>query len=181
MSVAPEDKRLMRGVSLAAVAAITLGLGACDDSHEHMAANGKICATWKTPAAPTTAAVDANAAAAQNGVTAVPVAGDAAAPVDSCVKHWAYSLASSRDGADIVADAAMAACSGALSNWNQGAMAQGGGPGSEQSISTVTGQPTTAMAEHANFARAQALLYVVEARAGLCKPPAVVNGVPVGA
>ena len=170
---------MTRGFSLAAAAVLTFSLAACDDGNDHMAANGKICATWKTPA--TTAAVEpnANAAALQNGVAPGPVAGDAATPVDSCVKHWAYSLAGSRDSADVVADAAVAACSAALSNWNQGAMGQGGA--SEQSISTVTGQPTNAMTEHASFARGQALLYVVEARAGRCKPPAVVNGVPVGA
>ncbi len=176
---------MQRAVSFAAFAAVAFGLAACDENGDRMAANGKICATWKTPAAPTTAAVDP--AAVQNGVApgagVVPVSGDAATPVDTCVKHWAYSLASSRDGADVVADAAVAACSAALSNWNQGTMGLGSPGGmspSEQSISTVTGQPTNAMAEHAKFARSQALLYVVEARAGHCKPPAVVNGVPVG-
>lgn len=169
---------MKHGVSLAALAAVALSLGACDDAGDHMAANGKICASWKAPA--TSAAVaNANAAAVQNGV-ATPVT-DAATPVDECVKHWAYSLASSRDGADVVADAAVAACSTALTNWNQGAMGAPGSMVSDQGVSAVTGQPTNAMSEHANFAHSQALLYVVEARAGRCKPPAVINGVPVGA
>ena len=164
------------GVSLAAIAAVVLSLSACDNTGDQMAANGKICARWKTPV---TTNANANAAAVQNGVaTAV---ADAATPVDECVKRWAYSLASSRDGADVVADAAVAACSTALTNWNQGAMGGSGPVGSDQGVSEVTGQPTNAMAEHANFAHSQALLYVVEARAGRCKPPAVVNGVPVGA
>jgi hypothetical protein len=165
---------MKRAVSLAAIAVIAFGLTACDNAGDQMASNGKICANWKTTAAPTTATVA--------GV--VPVGVDAATPVDVCVKHWAYSLASSRDAADVVADAAVAACATSLSNWNQTALntaAPGGPSASDQTISTVTGQPTNAMAEHADFARSQALLYVVEARAGRCKPPAIVNGVPVGA
>lgn len=165
---------MKRGVSLAAIVVVTFSLAACDDSGDRMAANGKICASWKAPPAAT-----ANAAAVQNGVSTS--AGDAATPVDECVKHWAYSLASSRDGADVVADAAVAACSAALANWNQSVLGVSGALGSDQGVSEVTGQPTNAMSEHANFAHSQALLYVVEARAGRCKPPAVINGVPVGA
>ena len=122
-----------------------------------------------------TTAVAANGAAVDPN--AIP-AGDPAAPVDLCVRRWAYSLASSRDSADVVADAAVAACAPALAGWNQGSV--GAPEGQEQATSLTTGQPTNAMAEHANFAHGQALLYVVEARAGRCKPPAVVNGVPVG-
>ncbi|MBV8594531.1 MAG: hypothetical protein JOZ27_09560 [Caulobacteraceae bacterium] len=44
----------------------------------------------------------------------------------------------------------------------------------------MTGEPTNAMAEHGAFARSRALLFVIEARAGRCRPPPVVNGVPAG-
>jgi hypothetical protein len=172
---------MKRGFSIAAVAALTFALAACDDNNDRMAANGKLCASWKTPAAASDPNSPANAAALQNGLA--PGGGDAASPVDICVKRWAYSLAGSRDSADVVADAAVAACAPALSNWNQSTMGQGGGMNgaSAPAISTVTGQPTNAMAEHADFARGRALLYVVEARAGQCKPPPVVNGAPAGA
>ena len=172
---------MKRGVSLAAIAVVALNLAACENAGDRMAANSRICAVWKTPATAgaQNANANANAAAAQNG--AAPAAGDAATPVDECVKHWAYSLASSRDGADVVAGAAVAACATSLATWNQSAVAMGGAGGTDQAVSAVTGQPTNAMAEHASFAHNQALLYVVEARAGRCKPPAVVNGVPVGA
>ena len=172
---------MKRGVSFAAIAAIAASLAACDNTGESMAANGKICTNWKTAPASgaTTAGVAGNPATAQPGV--VTTAGDAAGPTDECVKRWAYSLASSRDGADVVADAAVAACATALTAWNQTAMGVSGAGGSDQGVSAVTGQPTNALAEHANFAHSEALLYVVEARAGRCKPPAVVNGLPVGA
>ena len=156
-----------------------LGLAACDNARDDMVANSKICAVWKTPSANVNTAA-ANAAAA-NGAAVDPnviPAGDPASPVDICVRRWAYSLASSRDSADIVAEAAVAACAPVIAGWNQGSA--GAPEGQEQAMSLTTGQPTNAMAEHANFAHNQALLYVVEARAGRCKPPAVVNGAPVG-
>jgi hypothetical protein len=80
--------------------------------------------------------------------------------------------------ADVVSEAVVAACTGALGRWNQQGLAQGGGQ--DQAISITTGQPTNALAEHANFAHARALLYVVEARAGGCEPPPITNGAPTG-
>lgn len=148
-----------------AVAAIALS--ACGDNDGGMV-NSKICADFKTP--------DAKAAGP------VPPT-DAAAPVDECVRRWAYSLAGARDGAELVAGAAVAACGTALSHWNQNA---GDAPAVDSSgaptaiTSLITGQPTNAMAEHAAFAQRQALLYVVQARAGHCKAPPAVKGVPVG-
>lgn len=165
--------------TFAALAALGLVLAGCDDAGEHMAANGKICPSWKAPAtttAVTNPVTGANGAVVQTGA---PMVADAASPVDVCVKHWAYSLASSRDDADVVADAAVAACGQTLAAWNQSAFASPAG--SEEAVSAVTGQPTNALAEHTHFAHSQAILYVVEARAGRCKPPEVVNGVPVGA
>ena len=50
----------------------------------------------------------------------------------------------------------------------------------EASASLITGEPTTPMAEHNNFAHARALFYVVQARAGNCAPPPAKDGVPEG-
>ncbi|HZZ33141.1 MAG TPA: hypothetical protein VFE10_14230, partial [Phenylobacterium sp.] len=130
--------------------------------------NSKLCPDFRAPAA---------------GAPAVPT--DAATPVDECVKRWAFSLAGSRDDAEVVANAAVAACSAALTRWNQAGVNQPGQQDSAgapaQTFSLVTGQPTNALAEHNSFAQRQALLYVVEARAGRCRPPPVVKGVPTGA
>ena len=158
-------------VSTLAVAAMTLAamtLAACGD-HDGQMVNSRICADFS--------AKDS----ARAGATAAPA--DAAAPVDNCVRRWAYSLAGARDGAEVVAGAAVAACGTALSHWNQttaetAAADPTGAAG--QVLSLVTGQPTDAMAEHAAFAQRQALLYVVQARAGRCKAPPAEKGVPVG-
>jgi hypothetical protein len=138
-----------------------LSLTACGEEHR-MAANPKICTDFKAKAAVATAA---------------PIA-DGAAPTDECARRWAYSLASSRDSADVVAEAVVAACNPALTHWNQQAMqlpADG-----QEGASLTTGEPTTPMGEHNNFLRSRALLYVVQARAGTCAPPPATNGVPDG-
>lgn len=142
----------------AAVCLAALGLAACSDADDDMRANSGLCPDWKA---------------------AKPAAGDAAAPVDECVKRWAYSLASSRDDAGVVADAAAAACSGALSRWNQQSLAQPEA-GDGEALSITTGQPTNPMAEHNAFANGRALLYVVQARAGRCDAPPIKDGVPEG-
>jgi hypothetical protein len=130
--------------------------------------NSKICADFKA------------ANTAQAGVPAIGPA-DAATPVDECTRRWAYSLAGSRDSAEVVAEATVAACSAALSRWNQASLGQTPpADGSEQALSLSTGQPTNPLAEHAAFAQGRALFYVVQARAGRCKPPPVVNGLPAG-
>jgi hypothetical protein len=149
----------------AALALAAVGLSACGD-HDGRRVNANICADFKT------------AATAQAGAPAA----DAASPVDECVRRWAYSLAGGRDSADVVAEATVAACGGALTRWNQAGLQQGqaGADGPVQAISLSTGEPTNVLAEHAAFARGRALLYVVEARAGRCAPPPVVNGVPAG-
>lgn len=168
----------MKPVITAGFALAALTLAACDDNGERMV-NAKICASFTAPA--------------QAG--AVAAVADPASPVDGCVKRWAYSLAGARDTADVVAGAAVAACGAAISQWNQGGVDQGVpystgqyGPspaqptgGDSQAISLETGLPTNAMAEHSAFAHRRALLYVVEARAGRCKPPPAKDGAPVGA
>jgi hypothetical protein len=155
-------------LALAAVSLAALGLAGCNDNR-NAAANTGFCYDFKakTPAAP--------AAPTASG-------GDLAAPLEDCVRRWAYSLAPSKDDADAVADAAVAACGAHLSRWNQQSLTQqGGAPGGEEALSITTGQPTNPMAEHNTFAHGRALLYVVQARAGNCRPPPAANGVPEGA
>jgi len=160
---------MLRNTLTAALALAAMGLSACGDRDEGTA-NAKICADFKT------------AGPAQAGAPAASPS-DAATPVDDCVRRWAYSLAGSRDSADVVAEASVAACAGVLTRWNQAgvnqqAQAEAGPP--EQALSLMTGQPTNPFAEHSAFAHGRALLYVVQARAGRCPPPPAANGVPTG-
>lgn len=164
-------------VSVTLALVLAAGLGGCG-RHERMR-DAALCPDFRAAVQP---------AAAPAG------APDAAAPVDDCVRRWAFSLAGARDRAEVVAGAAVAACDGALSHWNQAALAQAAPAGADQmagqmadqagapveALSLTTGQPTNPMAAHAAFARDRALLYVVEARAGRCAPPPAKNGVPVG-
>ncbi|HEX2816426.1 MAG TPA: hypothetical protein VHN39_08530 [Phenylobacterium sp.] len=152
---------MKRNFAAAVLALAALGLTACSERQE-MAANPKVCADF-APAA-----------------KAAPVIAGAegAAPVDDCVRKWAYSLAASRDPAATVAEATVAACNVQLARWNQQALAQ---PGSDvEAASITTGEPTTPLAEHSNFTASRALFYVVQARAGRCGPPPMTNGVPDG-
>ncbi len=146
-----------------AVALMALSLGGC----ERGMVNSQICTSFKTGGG-------AQAAAPASG------AFDAASPVDECVRRWAYSLAGSRDGAEVVASAAVAACGATLSRWNQAGLSQGPSAPGDQAVSLTTGEPTNAMAVHNTFAQDRALLYVVQARAGHCAPPPATNGVPAG-
>jgi hypothetical protein len=149
---------------IAALGVAAIALSACNDRGDHMVNSG-VCADFKKPAA------------------AMPGADPSAAPVDECLRRWAYSLAGSRDTADMVADAAVSACASRLSTWNQTVMQQPQDAGADQSsgVSILTGQPTNPLAEHSVFARGRALLYVVQARAGRCEPPPMTNGAPNGA
>jgi len=161
--------------SAAAIAALmALGLGACSERQE-MAANPKVCFEFKTTKPATAPATGAATAPA----IAPPIAGaEGAAPLEDCVRKWAYALAPSRDEAGVVAEAAVAACNVQLSRWNQQSLGQ---PGSDiEANSLITGQPTTPIAEHSAFAGSRALLYVVQARAGRCAAPPITNGVPDG-
>ena len=109
---------------------------------------------------------------------AQPAATDGAAGLEDCLHRWAYTLAGGPDDAGTVADAAVAACTAPLSRWNQqtlGAAAAEGGPQEGQSL--LTGETTNPIAEHRNFAADRALFYVVQARAGSCKPPPRREGV----
>lgn len=152
---------MIRKPVMAVLALATLGLAACENGHDGMAANSKICADFKTAPGATAAA-------------------DPSMPVEECTRRWAYSLASSKDSAEVVADAVVAACGAQLSKWNQAALGQSAPGSNEQALSLTTGQPTNPLAEHSAFAQGRALLYVVQARAGRCAPPPVENGAPTG-
>ncbi|HEY3697302.1 hypothetical protein [Phenylobacterium sp.] len=143
-----------------------LGLAGCNE-RQMKAANTGLCYDFKAAKTPAP-----NAAAP-------PVATDATAAVEDCVRRWAYTLAPSGDDADAVSEAAVAACGGALARWNQQTVGQAD-PAAE-ALSITTGQPTNPLAEHNTFAHARALLYVVQARAGHCAPPPATGGAPEGA
>ena len=108
---------------------------------------------------------------------AQPAATDGAAALEDCLHRWAYTLAHSKDEAGIVADAAAAACRAPLARWNQQSLAAAPDAPAE-APSLLTGQPTNPIGEHANFASERALFYVVQARAGGCKPPPRREGLP---
>lgn len=98
--------------------------------------------------------------------------GGGAAALEDCLHRWGYTLAGSRDEAGIVADAVAAACRAPLARWNQQSMsAAAAADAPQEAPSLITGQQTNPIAEHANFASDRALFYVVQARAGGCKPP----------
>src|SRR5688572_19293447 len=99
-------------------------------------------------------------------------ANNGAAVLEDCLHRWAYTLAGSRDEAGLVADAVAAACRAPLARWNQQSMARAAATDAPQEApSLITGQATNPIAEHANFTSDRALFYVVQARAGGCKPP----------
>lgn len=138
-----------------------LGLAACEQA-PRTGGNAKICADFKTAKAAPVAA-----------------SADGAAAMDECLKRWAYSLAPSRDDAEVVATAAKSACGAQLSRWNQQIVNQPGAAEGE-SASILTGEPTTPLGEHNAYADRRALFYVVQARAGSCAAPPFKNGAPEG-
>lgn len=104
---------------------------------------------------------------AQSSQTAA--ANDPSTALEDCIHGWAYALAPSRDGADLVAQATVEACEGRLTQWNQQSLAQP--DAGQQAPSLTNGQPTDPMASHAQYAQSRALFYVVQARAAHCAPP----------
>jgi predicted small secreted protein len=166
-----------------ALALAAVSLAACNDAQRTggVASNGgsnRLC----TPFATTPAAAPGQNAAPAPGApaTAPALATDPAAALDDCLHRWGYALAASRDDANQVAAATLAACGPSLSRWNQQSLASGGGGGSPEAPSLLTGQPTTPITEHYIFGQGRALFYVVQARAGKCAAPPVSNGVPTG-
>jgi hypothetical protein len=157
------------------IAVFAAGLAACSQTGEQ-GANRGICYDFKT-ARPAAASAPANAGGLPATTASAPADASSAA-LDDCVRRWAYSLAPARDSAQMVANAAAAACGTVLGRWNEQALGQGNG--TEQAPSITTGQPTNPMEAHAMLAHDRALLYVVEARAGRCAPPPATNGAPQG-
>ena len=151
---------LVAGMTLAA-----LGLTACNRAER--TAGSRICTPFaEAPKAAGAAAPGAPAPAA-----------DPSAALDDCLHRWGYTLAASSDGAEEVAQAVVAACTPALTRWNQqtlGAPPMAGGEAqaaAESAPSLLTGQPTTPIIEHFNYAQNRALFYVVQGQAGKCAPP----------
>jgi hypothetical protein len=142
-----------------ALALVAMGVSACEGPRDGRV-NSALCADLRT------------------AKTAPLATGDGAPAVDDCARRWAYSLAGSRDAADVVAEAVAGACSVQLTRWNQQSLATPQADGEATSI--LTGEPTTPIAEHNGLLRSRALFYVVQARAGGCAGPKIVNGVPEG-
>ena len=149
-----------------AIAAAALSVAACSNQGRSGPAVAKFCPNFKS--------------ASTNSAGPLAVTDPTAAAADECVRRWAYSLAPSRDSAGLVAEAALSACAGRLGAWNQTALSQLSGGSNGEAVSLMTGQPTNPVTEHNAFLHGRALLYVVQARAGQCAPPAIVNGVPSG-
>jgi hypothetical protein len=143
------------------------GLAACQGGERPVAG---ICKPFAEVAAPAPAAAPGEPA---------PGGASGAALVEDCLHRWAYTLAGSRDDAAMVADAVAAACRAPLARWNQQSMTLAAANGAPQEApSLLTGQPTNPIAEHASFTSDRALFYVVQARAGGCKPPPRKEGRP---
>jgi len=157
---------------IATLAVAGLGLAACSNNGHGGVAG--VCKPFTTAANANangqTAATSLNAPGAVAAPAAAP-AGDPAATLDDCLHRWSYTLAASSDPANLVAEASLAACSEALSAWNQSALTTGNAGGAVQAPSLLTGQPTNPILEHHGFAQGRALFYVVQARAGHCAPP----------
>lgn len=166
----------------ALIAAAGVGLAACNENERRDGGAGSsrggeraggIC----TPFAAQGAAAGGQATPGMAGPgMAGPGLSGGAAGMEDCLHRWGYALAASPDPADHVAQATVAACATALTRWNQQAMAPMGPgmtAGPAEAPSLVTGEDTNPMAERYRFAQNRALFYVVQARAGKCRPPSM--------
>jgi hypothetical protein len=169
-----------RWKTLLLAAATAAGLAACDGHRATGVATTTGVKGFCTPFV--TAQTPPQNATPASPMTPAPAAGDASAATDDCLHRWGYSLAASADPADLVARATVAACASHLVRWNQQSLVDGqdSSSGGGEAPSLMTGQLTTPIAEHNEYAQARALFYVVQARAGKCAAPAVVNGTPGG-
>jgi hypothetical protein len=124
-----------------------------------------------------TVAATSNAASSPNGqsglaTSATLPAADPGAALDDCVHRWAYALAPSRDPADIVAHAAIDACSAIVTTLSQQAA-----PAASDSNATQDDQQQdqqqaeNPIAQQMRATEGKALFYVVQARAAGCAPP----------
>jgi hypothetical protein len=155
------------GIAMATIASV-VGLAGCNrqataNGGEITLSGGKYCTPF--PAAPT--ATNATAGLAPVSVS------DPAISFDDCIHRWGYVLASSRDPADVVAQASVEACSSVLASWSQqisqtsDSAAADYGPRS-RGQSQQTPDPA---AQRMHAAEGRALFYVVQARAGNCAAP----------
>jgi hypothetical protein len=160
---------MIRKLAFAAALA-ALGLCACDN-----ASRGGVNGICKPFAAQTANSqpTPAPTAIPRSNAEVLPAApaGDPAANLDDCLHRWGYTLAASPDPANFAAEATVAACTTALSAWNQQGLSAENAGGAVQAPSLLTGQQTNPLAEHYAFAQGRALFYVVQARAGHCAPP----------
>jgi hypothetical protein len=154
----------------AAAALACAGLAGCN-GHGGTGGGGGICKPFTAPAPSSAPGANAAASAQPGAVPAAPVT-DSAAALDDCLHRWGYALAASSDPANLVGEAAVAACAETLSSWNQA----GVGAGQVQAPSLMTGETTNPIAEHHAFAEGRALFYVVQARAGRCSGPPASGG-----
>jgi hypothetical protein len=150
-------KHVVKLVGTGALLALAAGISGCSQ-HANAAmgaTNAKYCTPFSTPA---------------TGPGAInPVSANPAGAFDDCVHRWGYALASSRDPADVVAQAAVSACSSILSSWSQQAMGTDEGPPSRGRAGAQ--QAANPVAQQIRMAESRALFYVVQARAGGCAPP----------
>jgi hypothetical protein len=157
-------EELMRRMLLIGGLAAASALGACQ---ERARPDARLCTPFVPAAAPATAP----------GVAPAPA--DPAAPLDACLHRWGYALAGSTDEADVVAEAAISACSASLSAWNRQSVqpsADGRPAAPTEAMSLTTGEPVNVFTAHHNFAQNRALFWVVQARAGKCGPPPMEKG-----
>jgi hypothetical protein len=151
-------------MSAAALGACNRQDGAGEPGHVSLAGGSKYCTPFPT----------ANANTNSTGL-AVPTTADPATSFDDCIHRWGYTLASSRDPADVVAQASVEACSSILINWSRQAASQAGGDtGQQDEAQGGQGggmQQPDPMAQRMHAAEGRALFYVVQARAGGCAAP----------
>lgn len=152
-------------VGAAALASLAASLGGC--GQRAVAANGDLELSGSNYCAPFKSA-GANAPSALGAALS-----DPAAAFDDCIHRWGYTLAPARDPADVVAQATVNACAPILASWSQQMTSQDQAAASParyrgQTTSQETPSPE---AQRIRMAESRALFYVVQARAGGCKPP----------
>jgi hypothetical protein len=99
---------------------------------------------------------------------AAPGASEGAGGAGGLPAPLGYALAGAGDDATTVADAVVAACSAPLSRWNQQALSADGAARGAQPADRRKHQPDRRAQQ---LRQGRALFYVVQARAGGCKPP----------
>ena len=148
--------------------AAAAGLAGCN--RQAAAGGGNITLTggkYCTPFPATAAATNAT-----TGLAPAPVS-DPAVSFDDCLHRWSYVLAPSRDPADVVAQAAVEACSSVLANWSQ-QIGQTAASEPEQFSTRGRREATQApdpQTQRMHAVEGRALFYVVQARASGCAAP----------